>query len=119
MVTPVSYTHLGDWNPDKAALMSDIDFPEWQVEVDAGKISFYLPFGDVYKRQIFTGVLDDDEGIILPKNVVSGHIIKNVDEHGNKRYDLDVYERQKPLYDKVLDKCKTPYIRSILIVTDK
>ncbi len=35
---------LGDWNPDKAALMSDIDFPEWQVEVDAGKISFPLEY---------------------------------------------------------------------------
>ncbi len=38
--------------------------------------------------EIFTGVLDDDEGIMLPKNVTSGHIIKNVDENGNKRYDF-------------------------------
>ena len=38
--------------------------------------------------EIFTGVLDDDEGIVLPKNVVSGHIIKNVDENGIKRYDF-------------------------------
>ena len=43
---------------------------------------------DNHPYEIFTGVLDDDEGIILPKNVVSGHIIKNVDEHGNKRYDF-------------------------------
>ena len=40
------------------------------------------------RKTLFEGVLDDDEGIILPKNVVSGHIIKNVDEHGNKRYDF-------------------------------
>lgn len=38
--------------------------------------------------EIFTGVLDDDEGIVLPKNVSSGHIIKNTDEFGNKRYDF-------------------------------
>ena len=38
--------------------------------------------------EIFTGVLDDDEGIVLPKNVVSGYIIKNFDEHGVKRYDF-------------------------------
>lgn len=31
---------LGDWNPDKALLMSDINFPEWQTELDAGKLSF-------------------------------------------------------------------------------
>ena len=43
---------------------------------------------DNHPYEIFTGVLDDDEGIILPKNVVSGHIIKNVDESGNKRYDF-------------------------------
>ena len=38
--------------------------------------------------EIFTGVLDEDEGIMLPKNVTSGHIIKNMDENGNKRYDF-------------------------------
>ncbi len=38
--------------------------------------------------EIFTGVLDDDEGIVLPKNVTTGHIIKNVDENGVKRYDF-------------------------------
>ncbi|WP_418696222.1 adenosylcobalamin-dependent ribonucleoside-diphosphate reductase [Bacteroides sp.] len=43
---------------------------------------------DDHPYEIFTGVLDDDEGIILPKNVISGHIIKNVDELGNKRYDF-------------------------------
>ena len=43
---------------------------------------------DGHPYEIFTGVLDDDEGIVLPKNVVSGHIIKNTDENGNKRYDF-------------------------------
>lgn len=28
---------LGDWDADKAVLMSDANFPEWQVEVDASK----------------------------------------------------------------------------------
>lgn len=43
---------------------------------------------DGHPYEIFTGVLDDDEGIILPKNVVSGYIIKNIDENGVKRYDF-------------------------------
>ena len=38
--------------------------------------------------EIFTGLQDDEEGILLPKSVVSGRIIKNVDENGNKRYDF-------------------------------
>lgn len=43
---------------------------------------------DGYPYEIFTGVLDDDEGIILPKNITRGHIIKNTDENGVKRYDF-------------------------------
>lgn len=38
--------------------------------------------------EIFTGLADDEDGILLPKSVVSGKIIKNTDEHGNKRYDF-------------------------------
>lgn len=38
--------------------------------------------------EIFTGILDDDEGIMLPKSVTTGKIIKNYDEFGNKRYDF-------------------------------
>ena len=38
--------------------------------------------------EIFTGLQDDDEGILLPKSVTCGRIIKNVDENGNKRYDF-------------------------------
>jgi ribonucleoside-diphosphate reductase alpha chain len=38
--------------------------------------------------EIFTGLNDEDEGIFIPKNVSKGTIIKNVDEHGNKRYDF-------------------------------
>ena len=38
--------------------------------------------------EIFTGLLDDDEGIMLPKTVTKGRIIKNYDEFGNKHYDF-------------------------------
>lgn len=38
--------------------------------------------------EIFTGLLDDDEGIMLPKTVTKGRIIKNYDELGNKHYDF-------------------------------
>ena len=38
--------------------------------------------------EIFTGLQDDEEGILLPKSVVCGNIIKNVDEAGNNRYDF-------------------------------
>lgn len=38
--------------------------------------------------EIFTGLADDDEGIMLPKNVSKGAIIKSYDEDGNKHYDF-------------------------------
>lgn len=44
--------------------------------------------------EIFTGLQDDDEGILLPKSVVSGNIIKNVDENGNNRYDFQFVNKR-------------------------
>ena len=38
--------------------------------------------------EIFTGLQDDEEGIVLPKTVEKGWIIKNIDEDGKKRYDF-------------------------------
>lgn len=38
--------------------------------------------------EIFTGLQDDDEGIVLPKSVTKGRIIKAVNEDGTKRYDF-------------------------------
>lgn len=49
---------------------------------------------DGYPYEIFTGVLDDEDGIALPKNVVKGHIIKSLDEEGNKRYDFQFENRR-------------------------
>ena len=43
---------------------------------------------DGYPYEIFTGLQDDEEGIILPKNVVHGKIIKQVNPDGTKRYDF-------------------------------
>ena len=41
-----------------------------------------------YPYEIFTGLQDDEEGIVLPKTVTKGKIIKNVDENGKRRYDF-------------------------------
>ena len=44
--------------------------------------------------EIFTGLQDDDEGIILPKSVNSGKIIKHVNSDGTKRYDFQFENRR-------------------------
>ncbi len=38
--------------------------------------------------EIFTGLADDEDGILLPKSVNKGKIIKTVLEDGQKRYDF-------------------------------
>lgn len=43
---------------------------------------------DGYPYEIFTGLQDDDEGIVLPKSVTKGRIIKAVNPDGSKRYDF-------------------------------
>lgn len=41
-----------------------------------------------YPYEIFTGLQDDDEGIVLPKSVTKGRIIKAINPDGTKRYDF-------------------------------
>ena len=41
-----------------------------------------------YPYEIFTGLQDDEEGILLPKSVTKGKIIKQVNADGTKRYDF-------------------------------
>ena len=38
--------------------------------------------------EIFTGLQDDEEGIMLPKSVTKGRIIKQINADGTKRYDF-------------------------------
>ena len=43
---------------------------------------------DGYPYEIFTGLQDDDEGIVLPKTVTKGKIIKQTNDDGSHRYDF-------------------------------
>lgn len=44
--------------------------------------------------EIFTGLADDEEGILLPKTVTEGKIIKTTDENGLKRYDFQFQNKR-------------------------
>ena len=66
-------------------------------ELDADVVKFqnnrekwiaFVGFLNGRPYEIFTGLADDDEGIMLPKNVSKGTIIKSYDEDGNKHYDF-------------------------------
>ena len=43
---------------------------------------------DGYPYEIFTGLQDEEEGIMLPKSVSKGKIVKQVNADGTKRYDF-------------------------------
>ena len=43
---------------------------------------------DGYPYEIFTGLQDDEEGIVLPKTVTRGKIIKQTNDDGSHRYDF-------------------------------
>lgn len=49
---------------------------------------------DGYPYEIFTGLADDDEGIYLPKNLLKGKIIKQINPDGTKRYDFQFENRR-------------------------
>lgn len=44
--------------------------------------------------EIFTGLADDDEGLLLPKSVQKGKIIKNYEENGSSRYDFQFVNKR-------------------------
>ena len=48
----------------------------------------FVGLKDGLPYEIFTGLADDEEGILLPKSVTKGKIIRVVQEDGTKRYDF-------------------------------
>ncbi len=48
----------------------------------------FVGLNDGKPYEIFTGLADDEEGILLPKSVSEGKIIKTTSEDGTKRYDF-------------------------------
>lgn len=44
--------------------------------------------------EIFTGILDDDEGIMIPKSVSNGHILRRVLKDGSRRYDFQFVNKR-------------------------
>ncbi len=56
-------------------------------------VAFIGLVGDL-PYEIFTGLQDDEDGILLPRSVTKGKIIKGHDEEGNSRYDFQ-YENKR------------------------
>lgn len=44
--------------------------------------------------EIFTGLLDDEDGILLPRSITGGYIIKSYDSDENSRYDFQYVNKR-------------------------
>lgn len=64
-----------------------------------------------YPYEIFTGLQDDDEGIVLPKTVTKGKIIKQTNEDGTHRYDFQFENKRgyKTTVEGLSDKFNPEY----------
>ncbi len=72
--------------PTKRPEILEADIVRFQNNKD--KWIAFIGLIDDKPYEIFTGLADDEEGILLPRSVTHGHIIKSRDELGVSRYDF-------------------------------
>lgn len=66
----------------------------WRFQNKKEKWVAFVGLLDGRPYEIFTGLQDDDEGIVLPKSVNTGWIIKNLNFDGSTRYDFSFQNRR-------------------------
>ena len=91
-------------NKDKKQTANPNEMPAKRpMELDADVVRFqnnkekWIAFIGLYNGrpyEIFTGIADDEEGLMLPKAVTSGKIVKHYDAEGNSRYDFQFQNKR-------------------------
>lgn len=54
----------------------------------------FIGLMDSKPYEIFTGLSDDEDGILLPRSITGGYIIKSYDSDGNSRYDFQYVNKR-------------------------
>lgn len=87
--------------PDSTPMLSVVETRPEILECDVVRFQnkkekwvAFVGLLDDLPYEIFTGLMDDDEGIALPKSVTNGRIIKHVDRDGQKRYDFQFINKR-------------------------
>ncbi len=78
--------------PNKRPQVLEADIVRFQNNKE--KWIAFVGLVDDEPYEIFTGLADDDEGILLPKSVQQGKIIKNYEEDGTSRYDFQYVNKR-------------------------
>ena len=66
----------------------------WRFQNKKEKWVAFVGLLDGRPYEIFTGLQDDDEGIVLPKSVNAGWIVKHFNADGSPRYDFSFENRR-------------------------
>lgn len=72
--------------PKKRPVELECDVVRFQVNKD--KWIAFVGLLDGRPYEIFTGLADDEDGLLVPKSVMKGKIIRAIQEDGTKRYDF-------------------------------
>lgn len=72
--------------PKKRPTELECDVVRFQVNKD--KWIAFVGLLDGRPYEIFTGLADDEDGLLVPKSVMKGKIIRAINEDGAKRYDF-------------------------------
>lgn len=80
--------HCFCYNEDYLVRPKELDCDVVRFQNAKDKWIAFVGLNNGRPYEIFTGLADDEEGILLPKTVTEGKIIKTVDHNGNKRYDF-------------------------------
>ena len=104
-MTEIQTTPMTERRPD----VLECDVVRFQNEKEKWLAFVGLLDGRPY--EIFTGLQDDEDGLILPKSVNSGKIIKCVLPDGTKRYDFQFENKRgyKTTMEGLSEKFKKEY----------
>ncbi len=78
--------------PTKRPTILDADVVRFQNAKD--KWVAFIGTIDGRPYEIFTGLSDDEDGILLPRTITSGKIIKSTEPDGSKRYDFQYLNKR-------------------------
>lgn len=94
ITTALFHLALGRLQTGARVRPQSLECDVWRFQNKKEKWVAFVGLLDGRPYEIFTGLQDDDEGIVLPKSVNTGWIVKNLNADGTTRYDFAFQNRR-------------------------
>lgn len=94
ITTALFHLALGRLQTGTRVRPQSLECDVWRFQNKKEKWVAFVGLLDGRPYEIFTGLQDDDEGIVLPKSVNTGWIVKNLNADGTTRYDFAFQNRR-------------------------